>query len=405
MLALLKQRNFALLWAGQLFSLTGDWVLRIALPFYVYEVTGSTLATGLMFIVETLPPLLFGSFAGVFVDRWDRRRTLLTADLLRGALLLMLFWSQPGAGLWLIYVVAFAEMTLSQFFAPARNALLPRLVAKDDLIQANSLSATSEALTRLVGPSLGGALLGLAGFGSVVLVDAGTYFLSALFIYGIAVPKNISQEPGEEGTTTAKPSPVPSLWQDWRAGLLLVVGQPSLRGLFLVSIAIFLGQGIISVLLIVFVKEVLHGGALQFGWMATAQGVGTLVGGLLIGHISKQVGPRYLILAGALSAGLLFLVVIHAASLPVALVLLALIGVPVVGLIVSIQTLLQTSVDDSFRGRVFGTYSATVALVTMIGMGAAGTLGDVLGVLPMLSVGSGLFIVAGVAALFTIPRS
>jgi MFS family permease len=315
-----------------------------------------------------------------------------------------LFWRQPGTGLWLIYVVAFAEMTLSQFFAPARSALLPRLIAKDDLIQANSLSATSEALTRLVGPSLGGALLGLAGFGSVVLVDAGTYFLSALLIYGIAVPKNISQEP-EEVAATKKPSPFQSLWQDWKEGLRLVMAQRSLRGLFLVSAAIFLGQGIISVLLIVFVKDVLHGGALQFGWMATAQGVGTLVGGLLIGHISRQVGPRNLILAGTLSAGLLFLIVIYSASLPVALVLLAVIGVPVVGLIVSIQTLLQTSVDDSFRGRIFGTYSATVALVMMIGMGAAGTMGDWLGVLPMLSVGSGLFIAAGFVALITIPQS
>lgn len=405
MLALLKQRNFALLWAGQLLSLTGDWVLRIALPFYVYEVTGSTLATGLMFIVETLPPLLFGSFAGVLVDRWDRRRTMLVADILRGVLLLALFWSHSLAGIWLIYVVAFVEMTLSQFFTPARSALLPRLVAKEDLLQANSLSATSEALTRLVGPSLGGALLGLAGFGSVVLVDAGTYLLSAALIYVITIPANTAPETEPETPGAIKPSVFRSMWQDWREGLRLVVGQPSLRGLFLVSTAIFLGQGIISVLLVVFVKEVLHGGALQFGWMATAQGAGTLVGGLVIGQVSKRVGPRQLILAGTVTAGALFLVVIYSASLPVALVLLAIIGVPVVGLIVSIQTLLQTSVEDSFRGRVFGTYSATVALVTIMGMGAAGTLGDWLGILPMLSVGSGLFIAAGAVALVSLPRS
>ncbi len=405
MLALLRQRNFALLWTGQLLSQTGDWILRIALPFYVYEVTGSTLATGLMFIVEALPSLLFGSLAGVLVDRWDRRRTMLATDLLRGLLLLMLFWVQSGAGLWIIYVVAFAEMTLSQLFAPARNALLPLLVKKDDLLQANSLSATSEALNRLVGPSLGGALLGLAGFGSVVLVDAATYFLSATLIYCIAVPPSNIPEPDQGKARAPASSRFQSMRQDWSEGLRQVTHRSPLRGLFLVSAVIFLGQGIISVLLVVFVKEILHGTALEFGWLATAQGAGTLIGGFTVGYASKRVGPKTLIVAGTLTAGLLFLVVIHSASLPVALGLLAIIGVPVVGLIVSIQTLLQTSVEDAFRGRVFGTYSSMVALATMMGMGAAGTLSNWLGVLPMLSVGSGLFIVAGIVALVSLPRS
>ena len=405
MLALLRQRNFALLWAGQLFSQTGDWILRIALPFYVYEVTGSTLATGLMFIVEALPSLLFGSLAGVLVDRWDRRRTMLATVLLRGSLLLMLFWVQSGAGLWLIYVVAFAEMTISQLFSPARNALLPRLVKKDDLLQANSLGATSEALTRLAGPSLGGALLGLTGFGSVVLVDAATYFLSATLIYYIAVPPSSISEPDREKVRTPASSRFQSMRRDWREGLRQVTQRRSLRGLFLVSAVIFLGQGIISVLLVVFVKEILHGTAVEFGWLATAQGAGTLIGGFTVGYASKRVGPKTLILAGTFAAGLLFLVVIHSASLLVALGLLAIIGVPVVGLIVSIQTLLQTSVEGVFLGRVFGTYSSMVALATMIGMGAAGTLSDWLGVLPMLSVGSGLFIVAGIVALVSLPQS
>lgn len=88
MFAVLGQRNFALLWVGQVVSLIGDWVLLIALPFYVYALTGSVLATGAMFIAETLPRLVLGSLAGVFVDRWDRRWTMIVADVLRALILL-----------------------------------------------------------------------------------------------------------------------------------------------------------------------------------------------------------------------------------------------------------------------------------------------------------------------------
>ena len=90
MLAILRQRNFALLWLGSLISFVGDWVLFIALPVYIYDLTGSALATGGMFIAQTAPRLLFGSIAGVFVDRWDRRRTMIVANLLSAAVLLLL---------------------------------------------------------------------------------------------------------------------------------------------------------------------------------------------------------------------------------------------------------------------------------------------------------------------------
>src|ERR671931_1751388 len=96
MLATLRQRNFALLWAGGLISRAGDFILFVGLPFYVYERTGSALATGGTFMAETLPSLLFGSTVGVFVDRWDRRRTMLISDVLRAAVLLALLSVQSS---------------------------------------------------------------------------------------------------------------------------------------------------------------------------------------------------------------------------------------------------------------------------------------------------------------------
>src|SRR5512137_674691 len=118
MLSVLRQRNFFLLWFGQLISVIGDWVLVIALPFYTYNLTGSALASGGMFIVSTLPRLALGSVAGVFVDHWDRKRTMIVADILRVLLTLLLILVRSRDGLWLIYASAFLESLVSQFFNP-----------------------------------------------------------------------------------------------------------------------------------------------------------------------------------------------------------------------------------------------------------------------------------------------
>ncbi len=117
MLVVIRNRNFALLWIGGLVSTIGDWVLRGALPFYVYVRTGSALATGLAFIASALPWIVLSSVAGVFVDRWDRKLTMIMADLTRGVLLLLLLLVVYVPDLfWLVYFVSFIEACITQFF-------------------------------------------------------------------------------------------------------------------------------------------------------------------------------------------------------------------------------------------------------------------------------------------------
>src|SRR5262245_33699639 len=118
MLATLRQRNFALLWFGGLISLAGDWMLGIALPIHVYMLTGSALATGGMLIARMIPNLLLGSIACVFVDRWDRKRTMVIANGLAALTLLPLLLVHSADWLWLIYLVGFVQATISQFFQP-----------------------------------------------------------------------------------------------------------------------------------------------------------------------------------------------------------------------------------------------------------------------------------------------
>src|SRR5690606_22876559 len=128
---ILRERNFALLWFGGLISISGNWMLQIALPAYVFDLTNSTLATGTMFIAATIPRVLLGSMAGVFVDRWDRQRTMVIINLFQALVLLALLLVRSTEMLWIGYVVACTQSALSQFFGPAENALLPTLVGEE----------------------------------------------------------------------------------------------------------------------------------------------------------------------------------------------------------------------------------------------------------------------------------
>lgn len=124
-LALLRRRDFLLLWTAGLVSRTGDWILVVGLPFFVFRLTGSTLATATMFIAGRVPRIVLGSVAGVFVDRWDRRRTMALANVAMALGLAPLLLVNSAQRLWIVYVVAFLEASLAQFFEPLRTRCCP----------------------------------------------------------------------------------------------------------------------------------------------------------------------------------------------------------------------------------------------------------------------------------------
>jgi MFS family permease len=405
MFTILRQRNFALLWWGQLISAIGDWMLRIALPIYVYDQTGSALGIGTMFIVQTLPRVLFGSLAGVFVDRWNRKRTMVISDLAQTVLVLLLLIGSSPERLWVIYLVAFVQSTISQFFGPAKEAIIPHLVAEPQLVAANSLNALSQALIFLIGPSLGGVVMELLGMSSVVLLNSASFLVSGAMISLISV----SSYPPEQYFKTADPGTTvtatwTTMWQEWLGGLRLVKREFWLISLFIVMGVAAFAQGIINVLFVIFVREVLKAGALEFGWLVAIQGIGGLIGGFIVGQVGKSLQPSRLIILGELMVGLIFVTIFSFPSLLLALILSALLAIPATGYQVGTQTLLQSKVADRYRGRIFGTRDTTSALLMLGGLGLASVLGDVLGAMLILKVAGGLFFFAGVIALVLLRR-
>lgn len=176
----LLHRDFGLLWFAGLVSNLGSWATTTALPVFIYQKTGSALATTTVFTVSVLP-LLFSSAAGVLVDRWDRRRALFRANLGLAVVTAPLMLASPER-LWLVYGCLLALAVGRLISVPAENALLPQLAGRDRLPAANSLTALNDNLGRIIGPILGTTLLTWSGLSVVILADTATFLAASLLI-------------------------------------------------------------------------------------------------------------------------------------------------------------------------------------------------------------------------------
>lgn len=362
----LKNHNLTLLWLGQFVSLLGDWTLFVALPIWVYQLTGSALALGGTFFFAALPRLLLGPIAGALADRWDYRRVMIICDLLRGLLVCTLFAIHSAGQLWILYTTAVAMSAVSAFFDPARRACLPGVVGKEDLLAANSLFATTDAAARLLGPSLGGALVALVGVHAVFWLDAGSFLFSALAI-GLMhlAPRAVS------------PGPINlSFYRDLLSGFRLVRHNLSLRSVFALWLTTMLGSGAMNALYVIFIVNALSAPAEAFGALMTAQAVGMIVGGILVGSLPFLMSPLRLLVVSQLLAGSLLVVVANARDLYLVLALTVLVGITAAVESATSETVIQTEADEAFRGQVFGTLGALISAINLVSMGAAGLLGE-----------------------------
>jgi len=400
-LQVLRQRDFHFLFVDGLVSGLGDLFLFIALPFYVYTLTGSALATGGTFVAESLPSILFGSVAGVYVDRWDRQRTMITADALRAVLLLGLLAVRSSDTVWIVFAVSFVQSTIGQFYGPSKDALIPQFVGETDLLAANSLSSMSGQLTMLIGPVLGGASLALFGMSAGIFVDSASFLFSAIMAGSVVSPARESRA-GESGGPT---SAWETVWRDYCEGFALMWRNRVVMALLLAMGIAQIGMGLILVQLIPWVKGVLHGNALVLGWVVSALGVGAVVGGLALGSQGRSLPPTKALAFGLIVTGLVLVIVVHSVLLTVVLPLWALIGVAVVVVEVRLQTLLQVSVTDAYRGRVLGAYTATQSALLLVGMAVSGALGGIAGPGPTLELAGILYAGGGVATAFVMPRA
>ena len=393
---LLRQRpGFRRLWTSGAVSETGDWLLLIALPVYVLQLTGSTLTTSTVFLLELAGALAASPLAGVLADRWDRRRLLIGASLAQAALLLPLLAVDGRGTLWIVYLVTAAQAVLSTANDPVRQALLPAAVGPGELAPAAAQLGLAANLARLVGGALGGLLLQAYGLTGVVLADAGTFVLAAALLTGWSTPRITRSVDAPAGAG-----------RDWLAGLAVIRSDRRLVGGVAVGALLSVAQGMFVVLFVVFVLRRLGGEAGEVGLLRGVQAVGGIAGGLVLGTIAGRFAPRTLVAAGCFGFGAVCLAIWNGPALttaaPLYLVLFAVVGVPIAAGLAGLTTVLLGSTPDEFRGRVMSTLVVADASAQAAGTLLAGVLVGVVGLLPLLQAHAGLGLAAGVVALATL---
>jgi predicted MFS family arabinose efflux permease len=408
MLRLLRQRNFGLLWAVGLISLIGDWVLVVGLPIEVYARTRSTLATMGMVLAALVPAITLGSIAGVFVDRWDRRRLMIIVNLLLALTLLPLL-AVDALGIWVAYAVLVAASCLAQLFEPAEAALLPNLLEGEsterELVTANALNGLNNQLARVIGPAIGGMAVALGGLAAVALVDAISFVVAASLLLAIRTDRGRAQpQPAARPIEAAAASAWTRLRREWREGLELVTRHPILRALLVFFVITRVGEGLVGTLFVPWATDVLHTDAAGYGWILSAQAIGGLGGALVVGRFGARVAPLRLLIVAAVAFGLIDLVLFtYPAFYPVlapALIGMVIVGVPAAAMGAAVATLQQTHAVDSHRGRVVGALMAVGSVGSLVGAVAAGVLGQFVPIVPLLIVQGSGYVVAGLAVLF-----
>jgi Na+/melibiose symporter-like transporter len=386
----LRERAFLRLWIAGFISEIGDWMLLVALPVFVYQLTGSAAATATTFVVALLPSLLLSPVAGVLADRWDRRRLMLGVSLVQAVALLPLLAVHDAGDLVLINVVMVAHAGLAILFEPAKNALLPTLVKPDQVAAANGLIGLNSNLARLIGASLGGVLLGFSGLAGVLLADAASFLLAALLLL----------RPFRADTAKREHPPV---FRAWLEGLREIRDRGPLRVMLGVVGLMAVSQGIFVVLFVVFVTDRLGGGEAEIGVLRGVQAVGGVLGGLLVGVLARRLRAGRLLGLALLVFGLISAIGWNGPYMTMApafyLVLFAVIGAPGVIAGAGMMSVLQLHTADETRGRVLGSFFSLNDGFQALGMMLAGVLVVPLGLTVMLNVQAGLYALAGLVAL------
>lgn len=374
LLRVLKNRNFLALWIGQIISQFGDRLAQMALiGLYLKQTAGISLSHSVpvmrnLFFFSTLPILLFSPVAGVYVDRWSRKKTLIATDLLRAGLILLIpLLAGYTDGMWSVYGVIFLVFTVTCFFSPAKSAIIPNLVKKRELLAANSLSNITRLIAMIGGVTAGGIIVAWTGTKMSFYLDSLSFLLSGLAILAIRIKEDPPPEESKDG--------IGRVAKELVAGLNFIRKKKRVK-FVATSLFILMGASGIGYLLVtVFVTKALNLGTIGLSVLATFLGIGMLAGSLIYGHFGEQIEREKVIVGGTLVCGVCAVLLGGSKSL-----FLLSLGVSIIGFIASpimiaAYTLTQELTPDRIRGRVFSALEVIINSSFLFFIWVAGVLG------------------------------
>jgi MFS family permease len=382
----LRSRNYRLFFAGQSVSLIGTWMTRIATSWLVYRLTGSAVLLGVVAFAGQIPAFILGPVAGVWVDRWDRHRTLIATQVFS------MLQSFALAGLTLASIIttsqiiwlAVAQGVINAFDMPARQAFVIQMVEnREDLGNAIALNSSMVNGARLFGPAIGGVVIAAAGEGFCFLLDGISYFAVIASLLAMSVQ-------------AAPPHPQRQLLDELSEGWRYVSGSVAIRSLLLLLGLISLVGMPYTVLMPIFASSVLGGGPNTLGFLMAATGVGALAGAVALAMRRSVLGlGRQIVVADAVF-GASLIVFGLSQSLWLSIAVLAAAGYGMIQQMAGTNTILQTIVDEEKRGRVMSFYSMAFMGMAPFGSLLAGTLAARIGAQATVVISGALCLAGGV---------
>ncbi len=391
---IIKNRNFFLLWIGQIISQFGDRLDQMALIGLIHKFApGSTTQIAKLMSFTILPVFLIGPIAGVYVDRWDRRRTMIVSDILRGILVLLIpLWFIRMQTMLPVYVIVFLVFSIGRFYVPAKMSIIPDLVKSDDLLLANSLVNTTGMIASMFGLGLGGILVGVVGAEGGFVIDGASFIVSGILVFFLStklmheLKKERLIDVGREIAEVIRRSVVAELKDTFQ----FLLRQKQIRSCLGILFFLWAALGSVYVVSIVFVQQAFSSATKEIGFIVVSLGTGLFVGTLLYGRLGQKYkidGFKTVfvcIMAGGIVLSAFVLAVMKAQSILLALALATLLGMVVSPIMVISNTLIQQLTDNTMRGKVFSSLEIVVHFAFLVSMLLSAPLADSIGPVKIL---------------------
>ena len=366
----LKYRNYRLFFGGQSVSLIGTWIQRIATPWLVYDLTKSVLLLGIVGFVGQIPTFLLSPIAGVLTDRWNRYNIMLTTQILSMIQAIILTWLVFSGNIqvWHIIILSGFLGCINAFDVPARQSFVIQMVEKkEDLSNAIALNSSMVNGARLLGPSVAGMLIAATGEGICFMLNA----ISYLFVIWSLMLMKITPIGNKNGKK--------SVLKELAEGITYTFGFAPIRYIILLLALVSLVGMPYTVLMPIFAKEIIHGGAHTFGFLMGASGMGALIGAFYLASRRNDSGLEKIIplSASVFGIGLIMFSLSH--FFVVSLILMVITGLGMMLQMASSNTLIQSIVDDSMRGRVMSFFTMAIMGTAPFGSLLAGSSAKLIG--------------------------
>ena len=395
---LIQTREFGLLWWGQTTSQIGEGLNKVALLWFVYELTGSAMKMTMVGLLQTIPPLVFGPLIGVYLDRLPKKAVMIWVDLLRALLTLLIptLYAIDRLSIEGLYGLIFLTSVVSTVFGPALVSAVPLLVRPSELLSANALIQGTNNIGMLLGPAISGVMIALIDAENVLFVNSATFLLSALCLMPIrfGIPHGAARDASS------------SVWEELKVGFRFVFGQqPMVLTLVIISSLYNLGVSAFVFILPVYAKEFLQVGPVQLGWLWSALGVGMLAASTwLAWKKQSDLQGRLRIVVSGMTIGGLAVCSLSLLETPlIAAGIVIIVGGSTAVLNPIVWALLQEVTPDHLIGRVLTTFSVGSMASAMAGMTGFGWVADTAGPAASL-VGLGLVLLLAAAVAVSCAR-